>query len=227
MAQGMTVSRLAAVAEDQWGLVTRRQAEAVGVSRATLARVTAPGGVLERVGHGVYRLVGAPVPDHVELRAAWLQLAPDVPAWDRVGEAGPGRGEVGDGAVVSHRSAAALLGLGHLPADVHEFTVAGRRQTRRSDVRVHVRQLEDDEQVVVTGLPVTRPARIAADLLAEREDPESVAQVIVDALRIGRESRVAFEVALAPLAARYGQSRGDGAAMLGWLLDIAGAGDAT
>jgi predicted transcriptional regulator of viral defense system len=221
-------SRVASVAEDQWGLVTRRQAEGAGVPRATLARATTPGGVLERVAHGVYRLVGAPVPDHVELRAAWLQLAPEVPAWERVGAAGAitGRVGAGDGAVVSHRSAAALFGLGHLPADVHEFTVAGRRQTRRPDVRLHVRRLEDDERTVVTGLPVTRPARIAADLLAERVDPESVGQVVADALRAGRETREAFEVTLAPLAARYGQARGDGAAMLGWLLDLAGAGGA-
>ncbi len=228
MAVGVTVSRLAGIAEDQWGLVTRRQAEAAGVSRATLARVTARGGVLERVGHGVYRLAGAPVPDHVELRAAWLHLAPEVPAWGRVGGAGAGhvRGDVGTGvgAVVSHRSAAALFGLGHLPADVHEFTVARRRQTRRADIRLHVRQVEDDERVVVAGMPVTRPARIAADLLAEREDPESVGQVVADALRSGRETREAFEAALAPLAARYGRPRRDGVAMLRWLLDVAGQG---
>jgi hypothetical protein len=179
--------------------------------------------VLERVAHGVYRVVGAPVPDHVELRAAWLQLAPDMPVWDRVGGAGLGHGDLG-GAVVSHRSAAALFGLGHLPADVHEFTVAARKQTRRPDVRLHVRRLEDDEQVVVAGLPVTRPARIAADLLAEREDPQSVGQIVADALRAGSETRDAFEVALAALAARYGKPRGDGSALLGWLLDLSAAG---
>lgn len=226
MSQAATASRLASVAEDQWGLVTRRQAEAAGISRATLARATASGGVLERVAHGVYRIPGAPVPEHMELRAAWLQLAPDIAAWERVGASGGRRGRAGsgDGAVVSHRSAATLLGLGHLPADVHEFTVTGRRQTRRPDVRLHVRRLEDDELVVVAGLPATRPARIAADLLAEREDPESVGQIVTDALRAGRETRDAFEVALAPLAARYGKPRGDGAALLGWLLDLSAAG---
>jgi predicted transcriptional regulator of viral defense system len=222
-------ARLADVAEDQWGLVTRRQVEAAEVPRATLARATAPGsGVLERVAHGVYRLVGSPVPDHVELRAAWLQLAPDVPAWDRgdATRASPDRVSAGDGAVVSHRSAAALSGLGHLPADVHEFTVAERRQTRRPDVRLHVRRLEDDERVVVAGLPVTRPARVAADLLAEREDPGAVGQIVADALRAEQERREAFETALASLAARYGHPRGDGAAALRWLLDLAGAGGA-
>ena len=76
-------SRLGAIAQDQWGLVTRRQAEAAGVSRATITRLAADGSVLERVGHGVYHLAGAPWPDHLPLRVAWLQLAPAVPAWER------------------------------------------------------------------------------------------------------------------------------------------------
>jgi hypothetical protein len=32
-------------------------------------------------------------------------------------------------------------------------------------------------------MPVTRPSRIAADLLGGKKDPEVVAQVIADALR--------------------------------------------
>jgi hypothetical protein len=52
----------------------------------------------------------APPPKHLGLRAARLQLAPDAAAWDRTPEQG----------VVSHRSAAALYGLGHLPADRHD-----------------------------------------------------------------------------------------------------------
>jgi hypothetical protein len=58
----------------------------------------AKAGILDRVAHGVYRLAGAPPPDYPDLRAAWLQLAPQVPAWERTPEQG----------VVSHRSAAAL-----------------------------------------------------------------------------------------------------------------------
>ena len=33
-----TISKLAAIAEEQWGFVTRRQAERAGVSPATLKR---------------------------------------------------------------------------------------------------------------------------------------------------------------------------------------------
>jgi predicted transcriptional regulator of viral defense system len=211
MPQASTVSKLALVAEDQWGLVTRRQAETARVSAATLQRLS-NNGVLERVGRGVYHLAGAPLPDHVPLRAAWLQLAPNTPAWKR--KAGQG--------VVSHRSAAALYGLGHLPADAHEFTLPTRRQVRRPDVRVHRHKLADDEWVALRGLPVTRPSRIASDLLADREEPEAVAHVVADAIRKKNEYSGAFVGALAPHAARLGLHRKDGLAVLRWLLDLVG-----
>lgn len=98
-----SLNSLAEIAEDQWGFVTRRQAEAAGVSPATIGRLSADDlgpAILERVAPGVYRLRGAPTPDHPELRAAWLQLAPEVAAWQRTAEQG----------VVSHRSAARLTG---------------------------------------------------------------------------------------------------------------------
>ena len=206
-----TLHRLAKIAEDQWGLVTRRQAERAGVSQATLQRL-ATTGVLDRVAQGVYRLTGAPPPDHLELRAAWLQLAPEVPAWERTPEQG----------IVSYRSAAALYGLGHLPADRHEFTLPVRRQSRRKDVRLHHRSVSPSEWIVLHGMPVTRPSRVAADLLADKEDPEAVAQVIADAIRFIYDYPGTFADALAPHAARFGLRRGDGLALLRWLLDLVG-----
>ena len=206
-----TLHRLAKIAEDQWGLVTRRQAERADVSQATLQRL-ATTGVLDRVAQGVYRLTGAPPPDHLELRAAWLQLAPEVPAWERTPEQG----------IVSYRSAAALYGLGHLPADRHEFTLPVRRQSRRKDVRLHHRSVSPSEWIVLHGMPVTRPSRVAADLLADKEDPEAVAQVIADAIRSIYDYPGKFADALAPHAARFGLRRGDGLALLRWLLDLVG-----
>src|SRR4051794_20172961 len=108
VSQYATLSRLRPLAEEQWGLITRRQAERVGIPSTTFERLIADDAVLERVAHGVYRLTVAPTPDHLALRAAWLQLAPEMLLWER---------GAADG-VVSHRSAAMLYGLGHLPADV-------------------------------------------------------------------------------------------------------------
>lgn len=211
VARYSTLSRIAQIAEDQWGLVTRRQAENAGVSPATLQRLASEG-VLKRMSQGVYHLTGAPTPDQIELRAAWLQLAPDIVAWERT----PADG------VVSHRSAAALYGLGHLPADRHEFTLPGRRQSRRADLRLHHRQITDDEWISLRGLPVTLPSRIVSDLLYDREDPEAVAHVVADAIRAVYDYPGTFADALAPHAARFGLRRGDGRALLRWLLDLVG-----
>lgn len=211
MPQTSTLSKLSGIAEEQWGFVTRRQAEDAGVSPATIKRMIRDG-ALERTGPAVYHLAGAPEPDHVPLRSAWLQLAPDTLVWQRRPEQG----------VVSHRSAAAMYGLGHLPADTHEFILPERRQVRRSDVRIHRGKLNDDEWIILRGLPVTRPSRIAADLLADREDPEAVGHVVADALRGLNDYAGAFVETLAPHAAGFGLRRGDGVAVLRWLLDLVG-----
>jgi hypothetical protein len=212
MNQASSARRLADLTQDQWGLVTRRQLEDAGFAPTTIERLTAPGGALERVSWGVYQLAGAPIPDHRDLRGAWLQLAPRLHAWERAPEQG----------VVSHRSAAALYGLGHLAADQHEFTVPARRQTRRPDVRIHVRPLHDSEWASQGGLLVARPQRTAADLLHSREDPEAVAQAVTDALRRGYASPGEFAAALAPSAAAHSFRRGDGMSVLQWLLDLTG-----
>jgi Transcriptional regulator, AbiEi antitoxin len=211
MPRPQTLDRTAELAEDQWGLFTKRQAEASGMAWTTLSRLTVSGAA-ERIAHGIYRLRGAPAVDHLGLRAAWMQIDPDTPAWERGPESG----------VVSHRSAADFYGVGHLPADVHEFTVPRRRQSRRPDVRFHRGRLDDTEWIRLRGLPVTRPRRIAADLLAAQEDPEAVAQVIADALRAGADDPVGFVDAIAPHAARFGLRQGDGIALLTWLLDLTG-----
>jgi len=207
-----TLDRIAGLAEEQWGLVTRRQLENAEIPATTLERLTAPDSLLERVAFGVYRLVGSPTPDRMGLRAAWLQLAPGVPAWERT----PAEG------VVSHQSAAALYGIGHLPADRHEFTLARRKQSRRRDVRLHQRAIADGEWIQLRGLPATRPARIASDLLYDHEDPGAVAQIIVDAIGPVFDYPGAFAVGLAPHAGRFGLRRDDGLALLRWLLDLVG-----
>lgn len=211
MKRGTTLETLADLAEDQWGLFTRRQAEAAGLAWTTISRLARTGGA-ERVARGVYRLRGGPPAEQLDLRAAWLQLAPELPAWERRPETG----------LVSHRSAAALYGIGHLPADVHEFTLPKRRQSRRPDVRLH-RGRTDEGWIRLRGLPVTVPSRIAADLLAEHDDPQGVGQLISDALRPAYDHAGSVASAIAPHAAHFGLRRGDGLALLGWLLELGGA----
>lgn len=163
-----TWQRVAVLAEEQWGLFTRQQADQRGMAWSTLSRMVATGRA-ERVGHGVYRLRGSEPPSQVALRVAWLELAPSVPAWDRDAEQG----------VVSHRSAALLFGLGDLPADVHEFTLPVRRQTRRDDVRLH---RGDVATGVVSrgGLLSTDPSRTVVDLLTDGADPAAESTIVAE-----------------------------------------------
>jgi hypothetical protein len=175
------------VAEDQWGLVTRTQALGIGAPQPTLARL-AKAGVLVRVAHGVYRIAGGTDPGNIELRAAWLQLDPATPAWRRAHD--------DRDAVVSHRSAAEMYGLGDLVADVHEFTVSQRRQTRREDVRFYINNVARADRALVGGLPVTRPHCIVADLLAAHEDGSAVAEIAHEAIHRGLTTRDEIEAAV-------------------------------
>jgi len=206
------INRVFELTGDQWGLVTRKQLEIAGVPRTTIERLTGPNAALERVAFGVYRLTGSPIPDHLDLRAAWLQLAPGIPAWKRSSTAG----------VVSHQSAAALYGVGHLPVDRHEFTVGGRKQTRRTDVRIHERHVAEEDWIVLRGLPVTRPSRIASDLLFDNQDPASIGQIIADSIDNSFDYPSNFAASLTSHAGRFGMRRGDGLALLRWLLEIVG-----
>lgn len=89
----------------------------------------------------------------VEIRLmvnAWPALDPGRRATDRTRDLSP--------ALVSHRSAASLHRLGDLDADVHEFTTADRKQSRRPDVRLHRGYLAAGEWTVVNALrsPLSR-----------------------------------------------------------------------
>ena len=66
---------------------------------------------------------------------------------------------------------------------------------------------------------MTRSAAVT-DLLRSREDPEAVAQVVVDALRQGYSSPGELAAVLAPSAARHGLRQGDGVGLLQWFLDL-------
>jgi hypothetical protein len=209
------LQRISSLSESQWGLVTLRQAQGVGVGWSSVAQLTRDGR-LERVAHGVYRVRGSGEPDHQDLRAAWLQLDPDRPAWERLTDR--------DVAVVSHVSAAAMHGVGVLRPDVHEFTLPARRQTRRSDVRLHRGRMPRDRWAVLRGLPVQTPGWMLGDLLADHVDPSNVAEIAAEVLDRGYDDPRAVADSLAPHASRFDLPRGDGAALLDHLLRLAGHG---
>src|SRR5882757_3027 len=213
----MTIDQERAVADlaaGQWGLLTTAQAAQRGVSRLQLSRLAAAG-LLDRYAHGVYRMRGAGNDVHAELRAAWLSLDPTRSAEARLREplAGP---------VISHASATAVHGLGDITADRHELTVRSRRQTQRSNLRLHCRRLADTDLTIVDGLPVTTPTRAVVDLLADRHDTDHVATVLADAVHAGTADLDALPDLIAPYAARHGHRVGDGRALLEALLERGG-----
>lgn len=204
---------LAGVTSEQWGLVTTRQAELVGVSAQQVARL-AKAGTLERVHHGVYRVTSNPPDQRDQIRAAWLSLEPQTRAADRLSGTEPG--------ALSHRSAAVAHALGDLEADTVEFTVPTRRQTRSPGVRFHVKRLDRDDWTLVDGLPVTTILTTIGDLAAAKLDSGHLAGVVRDALAT---HHVAFEdvaTVLRPHAHHYSAPLGDGSQMVERLLDEAG-----
>jgi Transcriptional regulator, AbiEi antitoxin len=206
------LQRLFDIAEGQWGLCTRQQAEQAGVGASSLARLT-DDGLLQRVAHGVYRVLGAAEPDHLELRAAWLQLEPGAPAWERVRSP--------DVALVSHTSAASMYGVGDLRTDIHEFTLPVRRQTRRTDVRLHRGRVPAEQWILLYGLPVAIAGQMIADLLADHVEPASVAQITAEVVHRDLDYPETIAERIGPQAARFGFRQGDGVALLEHLLTLA------
>jgi predicted transcriptional regulator of viral defense system len=208
--------RLAELAGEQWGLVTTGQAAQIGVPAGPMSRWVDQG-ALTRITHGIYKITGSPHDPLDELRAAWLGLAPKRTAADRLAQPHID-------AVVSHRSAAALHGLGDLDADVHEFIVQGRRQSRRRDVRIHTRTapIESASWTRVAGLPVTTVLSTILDLAAQHIDGGHLAGVVRDAVATAAVDLDELSEALAPYAHHYGAVAGDGTALVQRLLLEAG-----
>jgi predicted transcriptional regulator of viral defense system len=209
MAKGV-LGRLADLAEAQNGLVTTRQADLRGVPRRDLTRL-AQAGALERVAYGVYRVAGAPRPKLLELRAAWLQLAPGVDLDQRT---------IADG-VISHASAASVYEVGLLEPIRHEFTASRRLRSRRNDVTIYRTKLTPHDVDWVEEMLVTVPTRMVDDLCAHSIDGEHLAGVVADLLHKRLANRRGLAAALAPHAHRYGAEAGNGRQFLAYLLSLA------
>jgi predicted transcriptional regulator of viral defense system len=212
----VSLLELAAIASEQWGLVTTAQAASIGVPSKATAR-WAKEGALVRVTRGVYKVAGSPYDPLDDLRAAWLMLDPKRTAAERTAT------EPID-AVVSHRSAARIHELGDLDADVYDFTVQGRKQPRRPDVRIHSRshQLNRDSWGMVSGLPVTSVLATIVDLAAAQTDGGHLAGVVRDAIATAEVDIDRLSTALRPYAHRYGVPLGDGDALIRRFLSEAG-----
>jgi predicted transcriptional regulator of viral defense system len=187
--------KLSRVTAEQWGLVTAEQAEQAGVDASCLAGLTHTG-VLVAAEEGVFQLAGAPLPSHLDIKVAWLQLEPGRPAWQRL---------TGDSGVVSHSSACRLHGLGDLPAGTVEMFAASGSRAVEAGVRLHHEPGPDPAQItVVDGLPVTTAGRTIADLLRAGLDGGHVGGVVADAVRCGLVDLRTLAQEVAVFAPAYG-----------------------
>jgi very-short-patch-repair endonuclease len=151
------VSRLA---DTQYGLLSREQLCGLGVTKGMIQRRVAAGR-WERMNPRVFRIAGAPESWRQSLRAATL-------GW-------------GDGAVASHRSAAALWRLARFEPGPIELTVP-RLRHRAVPVIVHRNVLFEADVVIREAIPVTTPARTLIDI-ASVCPPDAVEEAFDDALR--------------------------------------------
>jgi very-short-patch-repair endonuclease len=136
---------IAQVAGRQYGAISSAQLQAAGLGRNAVAK-RCKTGRLYRLHRGVYAVGHIAPSNERQWMAAVLAL--------------------GDGAVLSHRSAAelwALLPSHEGPVDVSLPSRNGRR--RRQGIRIHrPGLLEPGEVGRQRGIPVTSPARTLADL---------------------------------------------------------------
>jgi Transcriptional regulator, AbiEi antitoxin/Protein of unknown function (DUF559) len=162
--------RIAALATRQHGVVATRQLVALGLTRRAVSH-RAQAGRLHPLHRGVYAVGHA----DISYRGRWMAAVL----------------AHGDGAVLSHRSAAALWEVLADTAQRTEVTVptAGGRAVR-DRVRVHRSPtLRPDEVTIRKRIPVTTPARTVLDLaaaLAPRQLERLLDQVEVERLTDAR-----------------------------------------
>jgi hypothetical protein len=135
---------MAALADRQQGVVSRAQLRHLGMGETGIHRAVASGR-LHRVFRGVYTVGRAGIDERGRLRAAVIAC--------------------GAGAVISHLSAAALLGLIDKGPVVIDVIAPPSRGRKIDGIRFHrVRPPRPYEVGTVDGIPCTSPARTLVDL---------------------------------------------------------------
>jgi very-short-patch-repair endonuclease len=153
---------LAALLRRQHGVVARRQLTKLGIgSGAIKARIALAH--LHVVHRGVYSWGHR----DLTLRGAWLAAVL----------------ACGEDAVLSHRSAAGLLGLMRPRRSAVDVTSGHGRSSGRDGIHLHRSRLRDDERSMEARIPVTSVARTLLDL-AEVLDGDELRRAFEEADRL-------------------------------------------
>jgi len=172
---------MAALAGRQHGIVARRQLAALGMSREAIATRLGRRH-LHEVHRGIY-IVGV---RRITQRGCWMAAVL----------------AAGEGAVLSHRSAARLWGVLPLAAEWIDVAVPGKR-IRRQGIVNRRSEVADDEQTVVDGIPVTSVFRTIFDLAAVVDK-----RTLERALHEAEVRELRDRVSLPTLLERYPRRRG-------------------
>jgi hypothetical protein len=125
-------------------VISRQQLRTLGMSNRAISRA-ADEGPLHPIFRGVFAYGNPDIGEKGRFRAATLAC--------------------GDGAAVSHRSAAALMGLIDRGPVVIDVIAPGARGRKIDGIRVHkVRLPRGDEVGTFDGIPCTSPSRVFVDL---------------------------------------------------------------
>jgi very-short-patch-repair endonuclease len=151
---------VAALAAVQHGVVSHAQLRRLGLAKSGIER-RARTGRLHRVHRGVYAVGHPRLTRHGQYMAAVLAC--------------------GEGAVISHGSAAVLWRLPWRQGARIDVTVPGRgARSRRRLVVVHRARLDPSEATTIDGIPVTSPSRTLIDL-ADRGNRRPLERAIDEA----------------------------------------------
>jgi predicted transcriptional regulator of viral defense system/very-short-patch-repair endonuclease len=173
--------RIAELAERQHGVVARRQLLVLGLGREAI-EVRLRAGRLHPLHRGVYS-VGHEV---VSQEGRWIATVLFA----------------GSGAVLSHRSAAALWGIRGTSSGAIEVTTP-RKSRSRGGLRRHFATLPADEVTIERGIPVTTVPRTIFDLAAN-----SSVDAVEHGLRESEYLRLHDRLSLLHLLDRYPRRRG-------------------
>jgi very-short-patch-repair endonuclease len=174
-------ARIGELAERQHGVVARRQLLALGVGEEAI-EVRLRTGRLHRLHRGVYAVGHRVLSREARCLAAVLACGP--------------------GAVLSHRSAAALWGMRDPGSRAIEVTTP-RKSRSHAAIQRHFAVLPADEVTTERGIPVTTVPRTLFDLAAT-----SSADVVEHALRESEYLRLYDRLSLPDLLERYPGRRG-------------------
>jgi predicted transcriptional regulator of viral defense system len=167
------MDELYALAEEHDGLLTSKEARALGIRDSVLVRLMQRGR-LERMSRGVYRIAHYPTDRLTQYREAVL--------WAQASHHGPER------IALSHETSLVLYGISDVnPSRVH-LTVPKSVRLRRKHpewIMIHRADLTAQEVNQHEGMPVTGVERSIMDVLSTTHRTDIARQAISDALRQG------------------------------------------